>query len=149
MLTISLASRCFRGSKQSYRCTRNTINVWWRIHWMTSMRRTHVHENNTIQVYRCNVYSWWCDGLYRPAEYLADATMRDTKLPGDVTRTYTVSRHLHNPLTHHVRQRTSINEHSSQLVNPTMTYTHPYTVGYNYRGQAEGWLRVLATALVR
>jgi len=59
---------------------------------------------------------------HEPAEYLADASMRDAELPGDVTRTYTVSRHLHDPLTNHIRQRASVDEHSSQLVDPSMTW---------------------------
>jgi len=79
-----------------------------------------VHDNNR-------------DGILRgvddvPAEYLTDAAVRDAQLARDVTWTNAVSRHLNDPLTNHVRQRTSVDEHASELIDPAMTCIHAFVI---------------------
>ena len=46
--------------------------------------------------------------------------MRDAQLARDVARPHAVVRELHDPLTHHVRQRPSVDEHAAQLVYAAM-----------------------------
>lgn len=49
--------------------------------------------------------------------------MTDPKLPADIARSDPLVRQLNNPLSHNVRQRTTVHKHSSQLVYTAVTLT--------------------------
>lgn len=46
--------------------------------------------------------------------------MRDPQLPGDITRANSIVRQLHYPLADDVREGSAVDEHSAQLVDPSV-----------------------------
>lgn len=56
-----------------------------------------------------------------PSEYFADAAVRDSELPGDVTRPDSLVSHLHNPLPHQIWKWSPVDKHPSQLVDTSVT----------------------------
>lgn len=62
--------------------------------------------------------------LVVPAQDLADTTMADPQLPGDVTGPHPLVRQLHYPLPHHVREGPPVHEHPSELVHSPVPWVH-------------------------
>ena len=65
----------------------------------------------------------WFDGssLIEPGQYLGDAAMGDQELSGDVAGSDTHESKLHDPPPNIVRQRSSIDEDSSKLIDSSLT----------------------------
>ena len=57
-----------------------------------------------------------------PAQYLADTSMADSELSGDVTRPNPLVRELYDSLPHHVWEGPAVYEHAPQLVHPTVSW---------------------------
>jgi hypothetical protein len=60
-------------------------------------------------------------GLVEAGQDLGDAAVGDEQLPGDVTRAHPHQRQLHDATPYAVRQRASVHEHPTQLVDPGLT----------------------------
>ena len=62
--------------------------------------------------------------LIEPGQYLGDAAMGDQELSGDVAGSDTHESKLHDPPPNIVRQRSSIDEDSSELIDSSLTWQY-------------------------
>ena len=92
------------------------------------MHSTSLHpiELDTVGFQRGMHCDWHPSSTLLPAQYLADTTVADPQLSGDVAGTHTLVGQLHDPLPHHVWQGSSVHKHPAQLVHPPVPY-----VGHN------------------
>lgn len=61
-----------------------------------------------------------------PGQYLADTTMWHTQLSRYVTRPDSLMCHVHDSLSDDVRQGTTVHEHTTQLIDSSVTLTHTW-----------------------
>ena len=54
-------------------------------------------------------------------EYLGDTAMRYSELSADITRPHSLLSKFHDPLSHHVRERSAVDKDSTQLINSSVT----------------------------
>ena len=86
----------------------------------------HPFELDTVGFQRGMHCAWHPSSTLLPAQYLADTTVADPQLSGDVAGAHTLVGQLHDPLPHHVGQGSSVHKHPAQLVHPPVPY-----VGHN------------------
>ena len=60
-------------------------------------------------------------------QYLADAAVRHEERAADGTRSHAFRRHLDDPQSDVVGQRSTVDEHSTQLIQTTLTFQHTHT----------------------
>lgn len=78
---------------------------------------------NKVPERKLSVNSFFCTNYeILPGENLGDTTMRDSEGSADITGPDSLVSHLHNPLSHNVRKRSTVDKNSSKLIHSTVAW---------------------------